>query len=950
MIPALLLASTLLSGTAHAQTIRSTNEWVFPSGLRVVILEDHRYPVSHVATSVHSGSSASPADTKELAHLTEHLWFYRDVGGRNARDVIDRLGCQSNASTSDDVTIYQLGCTSDAADEQLALALTVLQTPWTGLDEDEIASSKRTVAQEARLRTDRLASLWRAAAQGLFGEGHPYHEPEDVLGAVQGATLEQVGSFVSEHYRYDEAVLAVHGDVPPAKVAAALRTFADPKILHPKLTADHLRSFGAGSLKFLGIDEAELWFEDPDAPGQPLGFVAAPEPVRITEDPPLRPAKTLVSFTAPVERPFTAVAYSIPASDLYTYWPTFWLSAFAEADIRAAVAKRKEVRDAWCMTSPGLLASTLVCVVEHDEEASRDKLEAAMLKAFGASWSMPREDAVKASGERYAWRMDEGSERDDGGLGTTVEVARHLSMVGHPMYYARKYKRDVATEVARYRTLSSSFLVPDRAVRIHVDPGVSLDDDGLVLGEGGAGASPVVATEDATDPTGPLLPVLDGATSELFDNGFRFVTLPRDGLGMSRWVLSLRVPEGFPKELPYLVIPELNDARTKSKDSDDWRWGAPLSPGQHLAITSIRAGATSDPGGLVKWVATTLGEREAMKPTTRTVNDRKLSLLSSWRREGYWMAQAVYQTLAGTTAPLGSTPDDVDAALATSKEDLERFVTGLLRPEQATLVVAGKFNEELPKRAEKMFGKLAKPEGDPPAWNAPKHTTWTGPSKVFLFPEPEGAATASVDLYCPIDLGDRDDRMREALGDIASTLARGRAYAELREARGIAYTPSAYVGALEDGDLLVLGTDTPAAQLATTIATLRELIATLATKGPSDAELRQARNAHVQGVRLSVDSNADAASFVTPALAAGVELEQLQSWVDDVLALGAADAKQALTACSGHEVAIVTGAASLEATLRSAGLDPVVVDWKADFLKRVQAWFPARLAKEKERL
>src|ERR1700734_340593 len=80
----------------------------FPSGLRVIVEEDHRATVVGVFSLVGAGSTSDPPGKEGLAHYVEHLAFRSRPDGKNSVwSLIERAGAGAwNASTSLDETLY----------------------------------------------------------------------------------------------------------------------------------------------------------------------------------------------------------------------------------------------------------------------------------------------------------------------------------------------------------------------------------------------------------------------------------------------------------------------------------------------------------------------------------------------------------------------------------------------------------------------------------------------------------------------------------------------------------------------------------------------------------------------------------------------------------------------------------------------------------------------------
>src|ERR1700733_4284636 len=84
------------------------NDLRFPSGLRVLLEEDHRSPSVSIVTLVGTGAADDPPGKAGLAHFVEHLAFRtKPDGTTTSRAALARAGAGAlNAMTQHDSTIY----------------------------------------------------------------------------------------------------------------------------------------------------------------------------------------------------------------------------------------------------------------------------------------------------------------------------------------------------------------------------------------------------------------------------------------------------------------------------------------------------------------------------------------------------------------------------------------------------------------------------------------------------------------------------------------------------------------------------------------------------------------------------------------------------------------------------------------------------------------------------
>ena len=98
-------------------------DFIFPSGLRVIMQEDHSQPLVGITMWVDRGSSSDPIGKEGIAHYVEHLWSKSKHGEGIPMvwDLLDELGCYLNASTSNDWTNYMTVCSAEFTGVMLKL-------------------------------------------------------------------------------------------------------------------------------------------------------------------------------------------------------------------------------------------------------------------------------------------------------------------------------------------------------------------------------------------------------------------------------------------------------------------------------------------------------------------------------------------------------------------------------------------------------------------------------------------------------------------------------------------------------------------------------------------------------------------------------------------------------------------------------------------------------------
>ncbi len=210
-------------------------QFTLPTGLHVILHEDHTVPLLTVNVWYHVGSAREKPGRTGFAHLFEHLMF---MGSGHVKygqfdNLLEAIGGTNNASTASDRTNYFIDVPSNALD--LALYLESDRMGWL-LD----AMSPQTVnAQRDVVKNERRESYENAPygmssieiAKMLYPEGHPYRWPTiGYMEDLTAASYEDVVEFFKKYYQPSNATLVVAGDIQTAAARVAVeKWFSDVK-------------------------------------------------------------------------------------------------------------------------------------------------------------------------------------------------------------------------------------------------------------------------------------------------------------------------------------------------------------------------------------------------------------------------------------------------------------------------------------------------------------------------------------------------------------------------------------------------------------------------------------------------------------------------------------------------------------------------------------------------
>ena len=198
-----------------------------PNGLTVVLSEDHSTPIVHVELWYHVGSKNEEPGLTGFAHLFEHLMFRgsQNVAPEQHTSMISRVGGQSNAYTTEDVTVFWETVPAHYLPTVLwmeADRMATLRIDQQGLDKE-----REIVKEEGRMRVEnqpfgRLSEIIFDQAYSV----HPYKHP--IIGRMvdlEAASIEDVREFYARYYVPSQATLVLVGDFESSMALDLVTTY-----------------------------------------------------------------------------------------------------------------------------------------------------------------------------------------------------------------------------------------------------------------------------------------------------------------------------------------------------------------------------------------------------------------------------------------------------------------------------------------------------------------------------------------------------------------------------------------------------------------------------------------------------------------------------------------------------------------------------------------------------
>lgn len=202
-------------------------EATLDNGARVIVVENHEQPVVSFNLRLGSGTAADPGGLTGTASMTAGL-LDKGTRTRTAEEIastMDFIGASLGGGAADEWSSVSTTALTEFMDTAIAVLADVVLNPTFPSEELEILRNQTLTSLQ--LQKSQPGSLARRRFSQLVYGTHPYGkvETEQSVRAIQRASLL---SFHRQHYRPENALFVVAGDVDPQDIVARLnRAFAD---------------------------------------------------------------------------------------------------------------------------------------------------------------------------------------------------------------------------------------------------------------------------------------------------------------------------------------------------------------------------------------------------------------------------------------------------------------------------------------------------------------------------------------------------------------------------------------------------------------------------------------------------------------------------------------------------------------------------------------------------
>ena len=229
-------------------------KFTLPNGLDVILVENHRLPLTAVNVWYHVGPANEEPGLTGFAHLFEHMMFAasKHVPRGAADKYLEGAGAtDSNGSTDFDRTNYF----DTVPSNQLELALWIhadrMGYLLDVLDQTALTNQIDVVRNERRqsIESQPYGIVEEALYHAMFPKTHPYYA--SIMGShadIQSAKLGDIKRFFTRYYRPNNASLVIVGDIDKARTKALVAKYfgsfkrgdAVPKstVVTPQITSE----------------------------------------------------------------------------------------------------------------------------------------------------------------------------------------------------------------------------------------------------------------------------------------------------------------------------------------------------------------------------------------------------------------------------------------------------------------------------------------------------------------------------------------------------------------------------------------------------------------------------------------------------------------------------------------------------------------------------------------
>jgi zinc protease len=883
----------------------------FPSGLRVIIEEDHRAPTVAVLTLVGAGSTSDPPGKEGLAHYVEHLTFRsRPDGKASVWNLIERAGAGAwNATTGFDHTLYWTMGPKEALPALVTLDAVRMLAPVVQIAPDVAAVEREVVRNELRQRNETgfVGSIFADVQAAVFPSGHPYARPAiGTHDTISSFTIEDAQRFTREHYRPDNITMVVIGDVDMQTVARVVE-----ESLPPELRA------GAA-------------------------HAASPRLAAVAPEPPAPPEATMVRRQAALATPELWMGWSLPRSVGAEGYLDRFVAAAAAGELPQAFWRDNDISSVHVDLVPGKEAALLLCRVAlrdaSDPERSAEHVMNRLVELWEWNPQRPQQGlspgqlgkarvAVRSRSSEYLERELAFVTRQRSavtamllGAESLVERGRERAELTHfsgdPTTYSRELRAVMSVDAGRVADFAYKYVTRERARSVLITPL-----------PGSTPAPPNVGGADAVRLDDPPLP-FDAQTIRAFihppgvsayrrvvlENGLEVFIGRRAGLPVATVGLSLHggaataSPPGADELARRLARPRVTSKARPSDfgghlhdryDRDDLSYVVEGSSGNVRNMLDL----------LADWVPS-LEIREEMIPVFRR---DLIPFLKKAETQPETQARRAFWSALFGPHPYGRTTSAADLE-PLGKGDARGWVQRTAVPGNAVLAVVGEVDpNEVAGMVRDIFGRWSGGAPSQPPPPPPALPVARAERPAFVVAHRPGSTQGQIRFGCLLPPPAGESRARY---EMDARILGAKLIAVLRYKLGASYGVSARVETLRGGAAhLDVTSDVDNAHLPRALEVLRRTMQDLEDGKATSHDVDTARWRVARSYAVRFGTNQSLVRAILGARNEEWDVRSIDTFPDALIAASAADMKGDFARCNTAPVLSIVGD---EPTIRAA--------------------------------
>jgi predicted Zn-dependent peptidase len=205
------------------------NKFTLKNGLKVIVHEDFTTPMVAMNILYDVGAKDENPNQTGFAHLFEHLMFGGSVNIPEYDEPLQNAGGENNAYTTNDLTNYYIQI--PAKNAEIAFWLESDRMLSLAFGEKSLDVQRKVVCEEFKEHyiNKPYGDAWKFLRELVYTQ-HPYQWMTigKELSHIENAQLQDVKNFFFKHYRPQNAILCVAGNITTEKVKELSEKWFEP--------------------------------------------------------------------------------------------------------------------------------------------------------------------------------------------------------------------------------------------------------------------------------------------------------------------------------------------------------------------------------------------------------------------------------------------------------------------------------------------------------------------------------------------------------------------------------------------------------------------------------------------------------------------------------------------------------------------------------------------------